>query len=90
VVAEPGGGQRRLGSQQRGEPLGETGGAATSYIVEAGSSSGASNVAVIDTQSAAPTFVATGVGSGRYFVRVRGFNAAGVGPASNETVVIVP
>jgi len=67
-----------------------TGGAATSYIVEAGSSSGASNVAVIDTQSAAPTFVATGVGSGRYFVRVRGFNAAGVGPASNETVVIVP
>jgi Tol biopolymer transport system component len=67
-----------------------SGDAATTYIVEAGSSSGASNLAVIDTQSTNPIFVAPGVGTGTYFVRVRAANAAGAGPVSNEVVVVVP
>jgi WD40-like Beta Propeller Repeat len=66
-----------------------SGGAPATYIVEAGSSSGASNLAVIDTQSTAPVLVAPGVGAGTYFVRVRAANASGVGPPSNEVVVVV-
>jgi hypothetical protein len=35
-------------------------------------------------------FGAPGVPPGVYYVRVRGFNAAGQGPVSNEVVVGVP
>jgi hypothetical protein len=66
-----------------------SGGAATTYIVDAGSAPGVSNLASIDTQSAAPSFVAPGVGPGTYFVRVRGANAGGAGPPSNEIAVVV-
>lgn len=63
-------------------------GSPTSYVIQAGSSSGASDLAVIDTQSAATTLSAT-AGSGTYFVRVLGKNACGVSGPSNEVIVQV-
>jgi hypothetical protein len=65
------------------------GGNPTSYIVEAGSSPGLSNLANSDTGSPAPSLTAPGVGRGIYFVRVRAKNSCGIGPTSNEIVVIV-
>jgi len=62
---------------------------ATSYLIEAGSSSGLSDIASFNTGSTATSFIATGVPAGRYFVRVRALNSAGIGPASNEVIVIV-
>jgi hypothetical protein len=61
----------------------------TSYIVEAGSSTGLSNLANFDTASAATTLTATGVGTGTYYVRVRGRNACGLSGPSNEVAVVV-
>jgi hypothetical protein len=60
---------------------------ASSYVVEAGSAPSAANLARVPVgarlryETAAPT--------GTYFVRVRGVNACGPGPASNEIVVTV-
>jgi predicted phage tail protein len=62
---------------------------ATSYVIEAGSSAGSTNIAVFDTLSAATSFTVTGVPAGTYFVRVRARNSAGTSAASNEVVVIV-
>ena len=67
-----------------------SGGNPTSYIVEAGSAMGLTNVANSDTGSTAPLLTAPGVGRGIYYIRVRGKNSCGIGPASNEIVVIVP
>jgi hypothetical protein len=60
----------------------------TSFIIEAGSSSGLSNIAMLplagdlrSVQVLAPP--------GEYFVRIRGRNACGVGPVSNEIIVTV-
>jgi hypothetical protein len=61
----------------------------TSYAVEGGSGPGLSNLANSDTGSATTSLTAPGVGRGIYYVRVRGKNTCGVGPASNEIVVIV-
>ncbi len=60
---------------------------ASGYVVEAGSGPGLANLAVLnvgarlDYQTPAPP--------GIYFVRVRGRNDCGVGPASNEVIVQV-
>jgi hypothetical protein len=62
----------------------------TSYIVEAGSSSGTTNLANFDTASPATSLRATGVGAGVYYVRVRAKNACGSSAPSNEIVVAVP
>ena len=64
-------------------------GAATSFIVEAGSATGLANLANFNTNSVATTFTAVGVASGTYFVRIRGAGAGGLGPPSNEVVVTV-
>ena len=61
----------------------------TSYVIEAGSTSGASNITVFDTGSAATGLTVNNVPPGTYFVRVRGRDAAGNGPASNEVTVVV-
>ena len=60
-----------------------------SYLLEAGTSSGATDVTSFPTGSPATQFAATSVPAGTYYVRVRAQNATGVGPASNEVVVTV-
>ena len=61
---------------------------ATSYLVEAGSAPGASDIAVQPV--AAPMLVAEGVPSGVYYVRVRAVGAGGASVPSIEVVVTVP
>jgi hypothetical protein len=63
------------------------GSAATSFVLEAGTSSGATDVMVFDTLSAGTTFVSPGLPNGTYFVRVRARNAAGTSAPSNEIIV---
>jgi hypothetical protein len=66
---------------------GSTGG---SYVIEAGSVPGASDLAAFDTQSPATSYTAFGVGNGTYYVRLRGSNGCGGrSAASNEIVVNV-
>lgn len=62
----------------------------TSYTVEAGSSPGLSNLVNSDLGSATPSLVAPNVGRGLYYIRIRGKNNCGIGPASNEVLVVVP
>jgi hypothetical protein len=57
----------------------------SAYIIEAGTASGASNIAVINV-GAATSFL-TDVPAGSYHVRVRGVNAIGVSDPSNEIVL---
>jgi hypothetical protein len=62
------------------------GGPITTYIVEAGSSSGATNIANFATGSSATSLVAAAT-PGTYFVRVRARNACGTSGPSNEVVI---
>jgi len=62
----------------------------TTYVVEAGSGPGLSDLANSDLGSPATSYVASGVGRGTYYVRMRAKNACGVGPVSNEAIVVVP
>ena len=63
-------------------------GSPSSYILQAGSSPGGSNLGVINAGNAT-SYTATGVPNGTYYVRVVATNACGSGPASNEVVVTV-
>lgn len=65
------------------------GAGATTYVLEAGSSPGRTDVLVTDLASAATTLSAGGVSPGSYFVRVRSKNACGTSGVSNEVLVIV-
>ncbi len=65
-----------------------TRGTATSYIVEAGSAPGLSNLARANI-GAATTAQFGGVPAGTYFVRIRAVNAQGISVASNERTVTV-
>ena len=62
---------------------------ATSFVIEAGSSPGAANIAVFDTGNAATTLSVSGVPAGTYFVRVRAKNSSGTSAPSNEVVITV-
>ncbi len=62
----------------------------TSYVVEAGSGPSLSNLAISDLGSLTPSLAAPNVSRGLYYIRIRGKNGCGVGPASNEVTVIVP
>jgi hypothetical protein len=65
-------------------------GAVTSYVIEAGSSSGAADLANFSTGNSLTTFSTTGVPAGTYFVRIRALDSTLVaGPASNEVVVVI-
>jgi hypothetical protein len=60
----------------------------TSYVVEAGSGPGQTNLVSSDV-GASTTLTAAGVGAGTYYVRMRARNACGVSGPSNEVVVTV-
>lgn len=64
--------------------------APTSYVIEAGTATGLSNIAVFSTGSTATTLVVPGVPSGTYYLRLRAVNAAGSSPVSNERTLVVP
>jgi predicted phage tail protein len=57
----------------------------TSYLIEAGSASGAKNIASFNVGNV--TRLSVDVPPGNYFVRVRGVNALGVSDPSNEITV---
>jgi Tol biopolymer transport system component len=61
---------------------------ATRYVLEAGASSGSSNLVNVDTGTASTTFSAIAP-PGTYYVRVRGRNNCGTSAPSNETTVVV-
>lgn len=62
------------------------GGAPTGYVLEAGLTAGSTFATV---PVATTTFTVPGVPAGTYFIRVRGTNAAGVGPVSDELTLRV-
>lgn len=69
---------------------GPVGGCApTGYVLEAGSSTGSSNLANFNTGSTATTFSDGGVPNGTYLVRVRAANGIGHSDPSNEITVVV-
>jgi len=65
------------------------GAAVVDYVIEAGSATGLRDLASFSIGTAAPGFMASGVGAGTYFVRVRAVSGAGTGPASNEVRLVV-
>jgi glucose/arabinose dehydrogenase len=62
---------------------------ATSYVLEAGSASGLSDLAVVPLPER-PAGIVTPAPTGTYFVRVRTQNACGTSGVSNQVVVVVP
>jgi hypothetical protein len=60
------------------------GGPATSYIVEAGSGPGRSDIGAINNGTDEPTFSYEGVPPGLYYTRVRAVGPGGVSPPSRE------
>jgi hypothetical protein len=62
---------------------------ATTYVIEAGSTPGAVNLASSNLGSTATSFTATNVGAGVYYVRLRAQNACGTSGASNEVTLVV-
>jgi hypothetical protein len=65
------------------------GGNAESYVLEAGTSSGAANIATLDTGTLDTDFMAP-VPAGTYFLRVRARNTFGTSAPSNEVTFVVP
>ena len=65
-----------------------SGSAVTGYVLEAGSGLGLSNLAILPLGDVT-TFVTPPVPNGSYYVRLRGQNASGTGPPSNEVRVVV-
>ena len=62
----------------------------TGYVIEAGSSTGASNLASISWPGGfRRSYVATGVPAGTYFVRLRATNRSGTSLPSNEVMIVV-
>lgn len=64
-------------------------GNATSYVLEAGTASGQSNIVSFNTGSTATTLTVTAVPNGTFFVRVRARNADGASSASNEVIILI-
>jgi hypothetical protein len=68
-------------------PIG--GDAPTSYLVQAGSSAGLTDIASFDTGGVATSLTVLSVPSGTYFVRLGAVNSAGISGPSNEVQAIV-
>jgi hypothetical protein len=60
---------------------------ATSYVIEAGTASGASNI--FNSNVGPATGLTASVAAGTYYVRVRATNAAGTSAPSNEVTLVV-
>lgn len=71
-----------------GWSVGATANGPATLILEAGSASGAANLAVLVIDGSLRTLTVQAP-PGQYFVRIRGQNACGTGSASNEIVVTV-
>jgi len=65
------------------------GGPVSSYVIEAGSQPGGTNLANLDTGTTATRFDATSVSAGTYYIRVRAKGPAGVGAPSNEVGILL-
>lgn len=65
----------------------DTGPAPLSYVIDAGSSPGATDIGRFPTTT--PSLTAPEVADGTYFVRIRAVNAAGSSPASEEIPIVV-
>src|SRR5207248_7773168 len=61
-----------------------------SYILEAGTTPGGTDITTFNTGNANTTFTAPNVAGGTYYVRVRAVSLAGAGPVSNEVSFTVP
>ncbi len=66
------------------------GGAPTSYIIEAGTARGLSNITAFDTRSPTPSMQVNSVPPGAYWVRVRARNAQGIGSVTPDIRLVVP
>lgn len=64
-------------------------GNATSYVIEAGTAAGLTNIGALPTGHLDTTW-SVPAPAGTYFVRVRAANAFGLSPATNELTVVVP
>jgi hypothetical protein len=64
-------------------------GGPTSYVLEAGSGPGLSDLANADLRSLLTGLTVTGVSVGTYYVRIRAINACGLSAPSNEIIVVV-
>ena len=62
---------------------------ATTYVVEAGSESGGTNLLVTTVEGGKLTYTVNDADAGTYFVRVRASNGAGTSEPSNEATVTV-
>src|SRR5207253_1056105 len=65
------------------------GDAPSSYLVQAGSSAGLTDIASFDTGGVATSLTVLSVPSGTYFVRLRAVNGAGISEPSNDVQAIV-
>ena len=61
----------------------------TEYVIEAGSTRGAADLANFRTGTPVPRYDAAGVGPGTYYVRVRSANAVGVSYPTGEKIMVV-
>ncbi len=64
-------------------------GNATSYVIEAGTAAGLTNIGALPTGNLDTTW-SVPAPAGTYVVRVRAANAFGLSPATNEVTVVVP
>lgn len=64
------------------------GGAVAGYLLEAGSGPGLTNLGTLAVSGSVISF--SNVPPATYYVRIRGINAAGQGPSSDEVVIVVP
>lgn len=67
----------------------QLGGAATSYVIEAGTAPGSTNALVANIGNTTG-FAATSPAPGTFFIAVRAVNADGMSPRSNEVMVTLP